>query len=228
MKEKYHLFKVKARKLLNQNENTIIFIGLIFFGLGLYIIDNKNNNPNVNKFNAEVWGTVSDWYMVIVTLITAIFLYKTLKSQKDVQKEQNRLFKIEELKYLYSIKPKVNLTIFSTSQFDNDDYLYQVRCVINFSIENGELIRQRINVRSKFKTSRFKYSKIKDKIFNLMNTSPPNNEANFEVLAIEVFYKDLHGNEYTFKEEVINIYDIEDGIQTLRIPLCNKLVKPVY
>ncbi|MDP9076163.1 MAG: hypothetical protein M3O71_01965 [Bacteroidota bacterium] len=35
-------------------------------------------------FLSDVWGTVSDWVMIAVTTITAIFLYKTLKSQKEV------------------------------------------------------------------------------------------------------------------------------------------------
>lgn len=226
MKEKYQLFKAKAGKILNQNENTIIFIGLVLMGWGLYIINEKNNNPDVSKFDSEVWGTVSDWYMVIVTLVTAVFLYKTLRSQKDVQKEQTRLFKIEELKYLNSIKPKVNLHIFRTPNFDNDNFLYQIKCTINLSIENGELIKQRINVRSKFKTTRYRYSNVRDKTFNLMNSSAPNNAPSFEVLVIEVFYKDFHGNEYSFAEEQVTDYD--GGIFTTKFPAYNKLTKPMY
>jgi len=43
--------------------------------------------------------------MIVVTAITAYFLYKTLKSQKDVQKTQNDLYRIESIRFRESIKP---------------------------------------------------------------------------------------------------------------------------
>jgi len=59
----------------------------------------------LNIFNPEIYGTISDWVMIIVTTVTAIFLYKTLKSQKEVQQTQTELFKIENLRFKESIKP---------------------------------------------------------------------------------------------------------------------------
>lgn len=56
-------------------------------------------------FNADVWGHVSDWVMVIFAATSAIFLYKTLRSQQDVQKTQNELYKIESIRFRESIKP---------------------------------------------------------------------------------------------------------------------------
>ncbi len=56
-------------------------------------------------FLSDTLGTVSDWLMVVVTAITAFFLYKTLKSQKEVQHTQNELFKIESIRFRESIKP---------------------------------------------------------------------------------------------------------------------------
>jgi len=56
-------------------------------------------------FPSDVWGTVSDWVMVSVTSLTALYLFKTLKSQQDVQRTQNELFKIESLRFKESIKP---------------------------------------------------------------------------------------------------------------------------
>src|SRR5690606_16627588 len=61
-----------------------------------------------NNFSPEVWGTVSDWVMICVTILTAYFLYKTLKSQKEVQQTQNELFKIESIRFKESIKPVLN------------------------------------------------------------------------------------------------------------------------
>ena len=38
-------------------------------------------------FLSEIWGTVSDWVMIMVTGITAYFLYKTLYAQKKKYKK---------------------------------------------------------------------------------------------------------------------------------------------
>jgi hypothetical protein len=56
-------------------------------------------------FNSDILGSVADWFMVIVTTITAVYLYKTLQSQKEVQKTQNQLFEIESIRFRKSIQP---------------------------------------------------------------------------------------------------------------------------
>jgi hypothetical protein len=62
-------------------------------------------NLLIFHFPADVWGTVSDWIMIFVTSVTAIFLYKTLQSQKEVQLAQNDLLKIEQYRLRESKKP---------------------------------------------------------------------------------------------------------------------------
>jgi hypothetical protein len=57
------------------------------------------------QFPADIWGTVSDWVMIGVTSATAILLLLTLKSQKEVQKAQNELLKIEQYRLRESKKP---------------------------------------------------------------------------------------------------------------------------
>jgi Ca2+/Na+ antiporter len=63
------------------------------------------------QFDPEIWGTVSDWLMVAVTTLTAYYLYKTLKSQKEVQTTQNKLFEIETVRFRESIKPVLKYKI---------------------------------------------------------------------------------------------------------------------
>ena len=63
------------------------------------------------QFDPEIWGTVSDWFMVAVTMLTAYYLYKTLKSQKEVQITQNKLFEIESVRFRESIKPVLKYSI---------------------------------------------------------------------------------------------------------------------
>ena len=48
--------------------------------------------------------------MAIVTSITAYYLYQTLKSQKEVQETQSKLFEIEKTRFLESIKPILKFT----------------------------------------------------------------------------------------------------------------------
>jgi hypothetical protein len=64
-------------------------------------------------FDANIWGTVSDWCMVAVTTTTAYYLYKTLQSQKDVQKTQAKLYEIESVRFRESIKPKLRYTLYT-------------------------------------------------------------------------------------------------------------------
>lgn len=65
-------------------------------------------------FVPDVWGSVSDWVMVFVTIVTAFYLYKTLSSQNEVLKMQNKLFEIEKVKFRESIRPKL---IFTESKY---------------------------------------------------------------------------------------------------------------
>ncbi len=67
-------------------------------------------------FPAEVWGTVSDWVMIVVTSLTALFLYNTLRSQKDVQKAQNKLLEIEQLRLREDFKPLFQYTLFQDAE----------------------------------------------------------------------------------------------------------------
>ncbi len=58
-------------------------------------------------FHADVWGTASDWAAVIVYGITGYLIYKTLKSQKEVQQAQNKLLRIEQLRLREQFKPTI-------------------------------------------------------------------------------------------------------------------------
>jgi hypothetical protein len=63
------------------------------------------------SFDADIWGTVSDWVMIFVTFATAILLLLTLKSQKEVQQTQNELFRIESIRFRESIKPILKFSV---------------------------------------------------------------------------------------------------------------------
>jgi len=60
-------------------------------------------------FIADVWGTFSDWAMVIVTGLTLYFIVKTFRSQQHVQNLQLKMTLIENERYRFEIMPKFNV-----------------------------------------------------------------------------------------------------------------------
>ena len=55
-------------------------------------------------FNVEIWGTVSDWAMVVITAATGLLLYLTLRAQLN-------LTKIERYKYKLLVKPELKADV---------------------------------------------------------------------------------------------------------------------
>lgn len=77
---------------------------------------------NIFLLNAEIWGNVSDWCMVLITAITAYYLYRTLQSQKDVQETQTKLFEIENVRFREGIKPLLHYAVSEIGiKFDSID-----------------------------------------------------------------------------------------------------------
>ena len=76
------------------------------------------NINNFGPFNSDVWGTVSDWFIGLITLGTVYFLYKTLKSQIKVQLQQQAITEIELRRYLDAIKPDLNGELINYKDID--------------------------------------------------------------------------------------------------------------
>lgn len=66
-------------------------------------------------YHAEIWGTVSDWIMILVTGVTAYYLYHTLISQ-------NSVLDLERSKY-----KEANQPIFSGRFLSYMDNIVQIR-----------------------------------------------------------------------------------------------------
>lgn len=75
---------------------TTLLVVVVFYNIYVFV-------PSIQK----TFGNLADWFMVVITAITAVFIYRTLNSQMEVQRDQNRIFRIEEQKYLGSIKPTI-------------------------------------------------------------------------------------------------------------------------
>lgn len=73
-------------------------IGFVYYLLRVGFHSDLNDYPH----DATVWGTVSDWAMVVVTATTAIVIWRTLRSQTKVEE-------VEVRRHLYSILPQFHI-----------------------------------------------------------------------------------------------------------------------
>src|SRR5690606_38573668 len=81
----------------------VVVAGLLVIGIKFKLL--------TFPFEAAIWGSVSDWGMIFVTGITAVFLYKTLRSQAN-------LFRLEQIRHRHNIIPKFT---FDFPDTDNQD-----------------------------------------------------------------------------------------------------------
>lgn len=74
--------------------------------VGILKMDTMTIN-NLCYFDPNVWGTVSDWAIFIVTATTGLLVWWTLKSQTAVQNYQLEDLKLERRRF--SINPSSSL-----------------------------------------------------------------------------------------------------------------------
>lgn len=78
---------------------------------------------NYLPLEANVWGTVSDWMMVGVTAITAIYLVRTFKSQQIIQSLQQETLRIDSFHHRENLKPHFSLTSSIFKDISDDVYV---------------------------------------------------------------------------------------------------------
>lgn len=81
----------------------IIGVGILAQTLGYYSESDAASRP----FLSEVWGTVSDWVLVILTALTALAIWRTLESQRIVQKDQAEITRIQFANRKRLIVPRI-------------------------------------------------------------------------------------------------------------------------
>src|SRR5690606_797931 len=134
------------KKRINLREIVTLSIGAAMFIIGLSALIYVCNDtiPNNLKLPAEVWGTVSDWMMIFITVVTAVLLLLTLESQRKVQDDQRLMFQLEQKKHRDSFKPSFEFSVeYNTMWADLEDgapsheYLLSVKSDLPtiFSIE---------------------------------------------------------------------------------------------
>jgi len=124
----------------NENFKLIINGLIIIFGTCALIYVLNIITPDRLKLDPAIWGTVSDWLIIILTLLTAIFIYKTLKSQYEVQKMQLEITNIELHKFRDLLRPEINV---SFQEFDSITNRINFKIsVLNRSLKNPRFISQ--------------------------------------------------------------------------------------
>jgi len=222
----------------HKNENlALILVGLFIILLIVFIVIIASNHPWMPfKFNPEEFGTVSDWVMVIVTLVTAVFLYQTLRSQMTVQRDQNRIFKMEELKYLRAIKPEITVKTEIKKYHQSKEDLNKKALEIDVTIESDKTAIYQLNVSSSSKNllshPPSSLSPRSSKSFNVIHYFD-NISGAFEALKIEVEYQDIDRNQYCLVTEWVIFDDTLCSEQPFLILqfdelTADKLIKPVY
>lgn len=95
---------------------------------------------NIGSFDPEVWGTVSDWAILLATLITARYLWKTLQSQIEIQKLQLKVTRIENDKYMKEHTPSFVFDLVSrklTPQENHMDAWFIINCKLSNNLCNN-------------------------------------------------------------------------------------------
>jgi len=191
----------KARELnrkADKNFAIAYIFGFICFLCIIYVVIKLLNYlyPNIDlykrPFLTDVWGTVADWVMIIVTTITAALLIMSLRAQKKAND-------IAYKNYLLSIKPKFSV---------NDGIVNAVGGNLGFIIElelhnNGVYCFEVINFDSNYLSAPSQYTHA-DTMFpgakyylvldnNITTIIGSNAEAHF---LAEIAFTDIDGNYY--------------------------------
>lgn len=102
---------------------------------------------NFGPFEYAVWGSVSDWIMIVVTGLTAYFLWRTLESQKEVQQAQNLLTKIEHARYRREIEPRFELLKPEIEIYAEGEQLQAPLVIFAFKLNNNQALDVKIEVK---------------------------------------------------------------------------------
>ena len=88
-------------------------------------------------FRAEVWGTASDWTMVVVTGLTLTYLVRTLKSQQAVQLLQSKSNFIQNELYRVANKPNFIFNLVKFKAVDDKETYFEVSITLNNNQANN-------------------------------------------------------------------------------------------
>jgi len=152
--------------------------------------------------NADVWGTVSDWTIVIVTIFSGALIWNTLKAQIDSNK-------ISQNNYRLSIFP--NFTISEEIYKDSDGNYFTVTLnnnkALNFILYEDTSLNRFINTKKIIPILHLNVGNAV-KIYCNSNEIPKINGA-LQTNFITFSFEDITGNKY---EQNIFIHHSHDSL----------------
>lgn len=178
--------------------------GMLIFSICTFIYIYNDIFPDTEKFNADVWGTVSDWMIIAVTVVTAVFLYRTFASQQEIQKMQQKLTDIEDFKFRNELLPSFEIK--------GDPPIYNATDIYTkYYIFNKGKSAQNVVVRTEGKAnggdtiSKEWKEKLIDsgqKLNIHQDLDKSSGDDHFEI-RITIVFQDLAGNKYLQYAEII-------------------------
>ena len=171
-------------------------------------------------FSPDIWGTVSDWVMIAVTSATVVLLLFTLKSQKDVQRTQTELFRIENIRFRESIKPvlKYSVSKHKAQSSDEKKKLLTIEVInetsspalkISRFVAENEQTQQLISGAMGFDGKRNHLTKGDNPLLFHFGIDSSGHDLHF--LSLIFKYQDVAETKY--QQRVICIYDEDYGIE---------------
>lgn len=218
--------------------SAFVLISVLVTISSIYVVNVLNKYFETEPlFDKDIWGTVADWFTYMVTLIGGVFIYITLDSQMKVQRDQTRIFKMEELKYIREIRPEIKFDFsppLNLTRYNTGDEIIEISLIVSsdreckYSLkaytENKVLEEPVIRRMTRIGNSTF-YKSFPLKLKVLEYTD---GIATIESLTLNLKYSDCDGNEYLYNYGLQTVHDGTDFVDFLVILNDDKLVKQVY
>lgn len=156
-------------------------------------------------FQAEVWGTASDWLMIVITIASLWYIRNTLKSQQEVQRQQTQITEIESKRARRDIRPKVDLEFLGKEAATE---IYGVKRMYALSISSSpafEICFEFAHLpESLLYTIKFYPRHYISEAFGSINIEVNGFEDNWRMIVFKVYFKDEDGGQYERQFNISN------------------------
>lgn len=162
---------------------------------------------NINHFgplSPEVWGSVSDWVNITVTAVTLYFIYRTFKSQMEVQQMQLKVINIENERFRKESVPVFEAEVLE-DQPAQPTNPKELLVSIGLGLKNGECKNLTLTVDSNIAESlewshlagNFQYVMAGGaNLIDVLVTKNDEDEPYIFPLTLNFLYEDMVGNWY--------------------------------
>ena len=212
---------MKTRKTLTR-EVKILLGSSVMFITGITALFFSSFDLFSITLNPEKWGTISDWVIVLITLLSAIFLLLTLDSQRKVQEDQEKINRYNALDFRNKHKAEIfndesiNFKdLFSCLRYfhfivkDNNALKLNIKSPVKLEfshqysiVENNEDEKYNYYISAIFKDEKFRLEVNKDYALKFLKENNSNEITDKLFIVVEITYEDNFNNVYSKGFEV--------------------------